>query len=283
MKTPLQFFAGLTLACSISLLDLSSANAQTKNPEKPQISEKEIEALQGDVPFAMVEQMPTYAGGKEELLNYLREAVPSARNQKGLSIFTFIVNRDGSISNVEVIKSLHAATDKKIADALMATSGKWTPGQQYDYKVRISYTLPINYPIDNSQQTEVITTPVVNYDDDRPYTSVEIMPSFIDGGRQGFLKRLDQAIPNQQDIQGISAFTFIVERDGTLSEIQPVSSVHLENEELLKAALQETSGKWSPGSQNNKLVRVRMTVSIKYPILADHSSPARTKKTKKRK
>jgi TonB family protein len=112
-----------------------------------QLPENELRALQGDAPFAMVDQMPTYEGGQDELMRFLRETVPSARNQKGLSVFSFIVNRDGSISDVEVIKSAHAVTDGKIAEALKNTSGKWTPGQQFEYKVRVSYTLPINYPL----------------------------------------------------------------------------------------------------------------------------------------
>ncbi|MDO6390268.1 energy transducer TonB [Pontibacter sp. BT731] len=137
-----------------------SEQKQLKQENKRQLPEKEVQALQSDVPFTKVDQMPTYQGGEDELLHFLREAVPSSRNQKGLSVFTFVVNRDGSISDVEVIKSQHAATDKKIADALLSTSGKWTPGQQFEYKVRVRYTLPINYPIKKTQQSKVTVTPV---------------------------------------------------------------------------------------------------------------------------
>ncbi len=128
--------------------EVKQADAKQIQQESPrQLSEREIQALEGDAPFAKVDQMPTFEGGQDELMRFLQEAVPSARNQKGLSIFTFVVNRDGSISDVEVIKSVNADTDNKLVKALKSTSGKWTPGQQYEYKVRVSYTLPVNYPI----------------------------------------------------------------------------------------------------------------------------------------
>lgn len=279
MKTPLLFFTGIMLTFSVSILSTSGANAQTTALEKSKISEEEAQALQGDVPFTIVDQMPSYVGGEDELLNHLRKAVPTARNQSGLGVYSFIVNRDGSISDVEVLKTLHAATDKEIAAALVATSGKWTPGQQHEYKVRIRYILPVRFEGDKLMLVKQLQVEP----EDLPYTYVENMPDFIDGGRKGFLQRLDQAVPNQQNIQGISAFSFIVERDGTLSDIEMVSSVHPENETLLKAALQETSGQWSPGSQNGKLVRTRMTVSIKYPILGDQKPPVTTKSTRKSK
>jgi hypothetical protein len=154
---------GKAVAVRFTLPIRFAGDKQEKQAEnKKELSEKDLQILKGDAPFTMVEQMPTYVDGNGELLIYLKKSVPSARNQKGLSVFTFIVNRDGSISDVNVRKSAHAATDKKIADALLNTTGKWSPGQQFGHKVRVSYTLPISYPIKKEGQPKVAVTPHQN-------------------------------------------------------------------------------------------------------------------------
>ncbi len=102
-----------------------------------------------DVPFQIVEDMPEFPGGQEALLKYLSSHIkyPSIcreNNIQGRVVLQFIVNKDGSIVDVEVIKPVHPQLDK---EAVRVVEGmpKWKPGSQRGKPVRVKYTLPVNF------------------------------------------------------------------------------------------------------------------------------------------
>ena len=112
-------------------------------------AQKTVVAQKNQKVFDVVEQMPEYPGGIQALFEYLSQNVkyPSdAENQKveGRVIATFIVETDGTINNVEVVKPVFPSLD---AEAIRVLSGmpKWTPGKQSGKEVRVKYTVPINF------------------------------------------------------------------------------------------------------------------------------------------
>lgn len=112
-------------------------------------AQKTVVAEKNQQVFDVVEQMPEYPGGIQALFEYLSQNVkyPSdAENQKveGRVIATFIVETDGTINNVEVVKPVFPSLD---AEAIRVLSGmpKWTPGKQSGKEVRVKYTVPINF------------------------------------------------------------------------------------------------------------------------------------------
>ena len=112
-------------------------------------AQKTVVAQKTQKVFDVVEQMPEYPGGIQALFEYLSQNVkyPSdAENQKveGRVIATFIVETDGTINNVEVVKPVFPSLD---AEAIRVLSGmpKWTPGKQSGKEVRVKYTVPINF------------------------------------------------------------------------------------------------------------------------------------------
>ena len=101
--------------------------------------------------YDVVEQMPQYPGGEEALKKYLKEELkyPSAAAQQGIHgrvIVSFVVNRDGSISDAKICKSLDTACDE---EALRLVNGmpKWIPGKTDNKNVRVKYTLPVNFSL----------------------------------------------------------------------------------------------------------------------------------------
>ena len=99
--------------------------------------------------FGIVEQMPSFPGGQAKLMDYLSENIhyPEALAEscvQGRVIITFVVEKDGSISNVKVAKSLDPLLD---AEAVRVVSGmpKWIPGKQNGVTYRVKYTIPVTF------------------------------------------------------------------------------------------------------------------------------------------
>ena len=93
--------------------------------------------------------MPEYPGGIQALFEYLQQNVKypeDAKNQKveGRVIATFVVETDGTINNVEVVKPAFPSLDAEAVRVLSAMP-KWTPGMQSGKVVRVKYTVPINF------------------------------------------------------------------------------------------------------------------------------------------
>ena len=99
--------------------------------------------------FDVVEQMPSFPGGQQKLMDYLSENIRYPKELaeasiQGRVIVTFIVEKDGSISNVKVAKSLDPLLDK---EAMRVVSGmpNWNPGKQNYVAVRVRYIIPVTF------------------------------------------------------------------------------------------------------------------------------------------
>lgn len=110
-------------------------------PVKPKEEETKI--------FTVVEQMPSFPGGEAALMQYLSKNIkypPFAEenNIQGRVICTFVVERDGSVSDIRIARSVDSSLDK---EAIRVVSGmpRWIPGRQNGQMVRVKYTLPVTF------------------------------------------------------------------------------------------------------------------------------------------
>ena len=108
----------------------------------------EEETDEGQI-FQVVEQMPEFPGGMEALMKYLQKNIkyPSRaqdNNVQGRVMVTFVVNKDCSIVDPEVIKAVDKDLDN---EALRVVKGmpKWNPGKQRGKPVRVKYTVPVTF------------------------------------------------------------------------------------------------------------------------------------------
>ena len=99
--------------------------------------------------FDVVEEMPQFPGGPSALFEFLSKNVcyPEAAYKAGVQgrvIATFVVEKDGSISETQVVKHMSAELD---AEALRVINSmpNWTPGKQNGVAVRVKYTVPITF------------------------------------------------------------------------------------------------------------------------------------------
>lgn len=104
---------------------------------------------------------------------------------------------------------------------------------------------------------------------DMVFDVVEVMPQFP-GGQIAMLKYIMENLkyPEQamkEGIQGRVAVRFIVEKDGSISDVKPILSVHpLLNKEAVRVV--ESMPKWTPGKQNGKPVRVRFNLPVMFKL-----------------
>lgn len=102
-------------------------------------------------PYTMVEQMPQFPGGTQELMAYiakhLRYPVIAAENGvQGKVFIRFVVSATGSVEGVEVVRSLDPNCDKE-AIRVIASLPKWIPGKQNGRNVPVYYTVPIMFKL----------------------------------------------------------------------------------------------------------------------------------------
>ena len=112
--------------------------------------EAPVEEEEEEVVFVVVETMPEFPGGQQALFKYLRENVkyPVIAQENGIQgrvICQFVVNKDGSIVDVEVVRSGGDASLDKEAVRVIKSMPKWKPGKQRGKAVRVKYTVPVNF------------------------------------------------------------------------------------------------------------------------------------------
>ncbi|MBR4431724.1 MAG: energy transducer TonB [Paludibacteraceae bacterium] len=114
--------------------------------------EAPVEEEEEEVVFVVVEKMPEFPGGQQALFKYLSENVkyPVIAQENGIQgrvICQFVVNRDGSIVDVEVVRSGGDPSLDKEAIRVIKSMPKWKPGQQRGKPVRVKYTVPVNFKL----------------------------------------------------------------------------------------------------------------------------------------
>ena len=96
-----------------------------------------------------VDQMASYPGGIPALMDFLNENIkyPEQAEREGIEgrvVAGFIVERDGSVSNIETLKSVHPLLDAEVV-RVMSLMPNWIPGRQNGQPVRVKYSLPITF------------------------------------------------------------------------------------------------------------------------------------------
>lgn len=115
-------------------------------------NEKEEE---DEVVFIIVETMPEFPGGQQALFKFLSENVkyPTIAYENGIEgrvICQFVVEKDGTIANVEVVQSGGDASLDKEAVRVLKSMPRWKPGKQKGKPVRVKYTVPVNFRIERT-------------------------------------------------------------------------------------------------------------------------------------
>lgn len=120
-------------------------------PIEPTIIEITEEEIVEEVPFIIVENMPTFPGGDKKMMEYVAKNVkyPQLAKEMGTQgrvFVSFVVEKDGSISNVELLRGIGNGCDEE-AIRVVKSMPKWNPGLQCGRAVRVSCNLPISFKL----------------------------------------------------------------------------------------------------------------------------------------
>lgn len=110
-------------------------------PEPPKQEENKV--------FDVVEQMPSFPGGNSALMEYLHNNVkyPVVAQENGVQgrvVVSFVVEKDGSITDVKVVRSVDPSLDRE-ASRVVSSMPKWIPGKQNGSAVRVKYNVPVSF------------------------------------------------------------------------------------------------------------------------------------------
>ena len=110
-------------------------------PEPPKEEETKV--------FDVVEVMPSFPGGQAALFEWLSKNIkyPVVAEENGVQgrvIVTFVVERNGSITDVQVVKSVDPSLDKEAVRVVKAMP-HWIPGKQNGSAVRVKFTVPVTF------------------------------------------------------------------------------------------------------------------------------------------
>jgi protein TonB len=103
-------------------------------------------------PYDVVEKMPQFPGGQAELFKFISENMKypvDAQKKKiqGRVILSFVVNEDGSISDVHVVRKVYPSLDAE-AIRVVKMMPKWQPGYQDGKAVKVRYVIPMTFKLD---------------------------------------------------------------------------------------------------------------------------------------
>ena len=110
------------------------------------VAKKDTNTVINEKIFGMInEQMPYFSGGQKALMDYIKDNLQYPKTKEKISgrvIIQFVIEADGSISNVMVARGIDPDLDKE-AVRVVQTMDKWNPGKQNGKPIRVKFTVPV--------------------------------------------------------------------------------------------------------------------------------------------
>lgn len=217
---------------------------------------------------------PTFPGGTAKFIDFVNKEYAKDKVTpnpiKGKVYAQFIVNTDGSLSDIIILRQPEKGIGKELS-RIIAASPKWTPGQLKGKKVKVKYTIPIEINTEKYQSGSVSDRVIGGYDnvvtpyEDDDYlkkkkeNKIHVMPDLDEGPKfpggndnftKEFDKRFDKKILTGNVWVGVD---FVLEKDGTLTFKIMTPRVEAVDTEI--ARVLNSMPKWTPGKINGQPVR----------------------------
>lgn len=150
---------------SLSSLEEGRGNIQISikdiEPEKynygimisePNEHEISVEESANEEPFTLVDQMPSFEGGEAEMYKFVQENLvyPEDAEKAGIQgrvIVRFVVQKDGSLSNIRILRGTDPSCDREAIRVVKAMP-RWKPGKQNGKEVPVYFTIPFTFRLD---------------------------------------------------------------------------------------------------------------------------------------
>jgi len=141
----LVFIFSMTITKNVVSQEVIKPASETSTDTKAQKADPDI--------FTVVEKMPEFPGGQKAMMNFLVENIkyPENARKEGISgtvFITYVVEKDGKVSNVELLRGFHPDCDKE-ALRVISLMPDWKPGTEKEKPVRVQFNLPITFNLDS--------------------------------------------------------------------------------------------------------------------------------------
>ena len=262
-------------------------NARQEHGKAPPQAEAHDEAIretgetEDDQPFLIAETMPlfpmqeggnpgygdlnTFRAWVQKNIKYPAEAFRNG--EQGRVVLSFVVEKDGSVSNIQILQTPGKAFSEETR-RVVAASPKWKPGEQRGEKVRVRYTLPVDFRITATAQDT--KTSENKGSGEEPFLVVDTPPQF-NGGDIGEFRRwvqMNVKYPAEalgKNIYGKVLVTFVIEKDGSVGNAEIFKSPDKSlADEVLRVI--GKSPKWTPGKQRGEAVRVKFGMPVDFAV-----------------
>ena len=238
----------------------------------------EVGCVDNDTVYNIVEQMPEFPGKEKAMMEFVTHNIhyPEEAKEKGIEgrVFVgFVVEKDGSINEVKVLKGIGHGCDEE-AVRVVKSMPKWKPGMQKGKPVRVHYQMPFFFKLSDNQPKQPVKKSSVSKADMKPdkngvYQIVEEMPKFP-GGENALMDYVAKNVvyPKEAQEKGISGRVFvgfIVEKDGSVNEVEVVRGIGGGCDEEAVRVIKALP-KWEPGKMKGKPVRVSYMMPIIFKL-----------------
>lgn len=240
-----------------------------------------------DEVFVVVENPPKFPGGDDARAAHFQKVLTypeTARKDKveGTVYVTFIVEKDGSISNAKILRGVRKDIDE-VALRAVSSMPLWEPGTQRGEPVRVQFNMPLKFKLSEEKSeekkevkkessSEVKTSTII--DGREVFMVVEESPEYP-GGSDALYKYLGEKNKyteeaRKQKTEGTIYIGFTVEPDGSISNARVLRGI---GGGLDEVAINSIMGmpKWKPGKNKGVAVPVQFNIPVKFKL--DPDSP----------
>lgn len=234
--------------------------------------------------FMIVEDQPSYPGGQKAWIKHLMTNLeyPEKAKQEGIEgavFLSFVVDKDGSLEDFQVIRGIGGGCDEEALRVLME-SGKWNPGKQRGNIVKARMQMRVVFSLGGNLESDPVMisseiptihekqniTDVIE-DDPDVFKIVEERPTFP-GGQAAWSDHLKATLnypekAKDAGVEGEVFLSFIVDKDGSIVDPQVIRGIGYGcDEEALKVL--KASQNWNPAKQRGEIVKSRMQTRIVF-------------------
>jgi TonB family protein len=224
--------------------------------------------------FVVVEEQPEYPGGQEAMMKFLSDSIvyPDEAKAKGIQgrvICNFVVMKDGSIDDVNVVRGVDPLLDAEAVRVLKSMPA-WKPGKQRGQAVNVRYTLPVVFRLDNKPLSE-----------EKKEELQRIKDSFVEaefpGGESAYFKYLTESIKypviaQENGIQGLFLARYRILSNGKVEFIDITNGA----DPLLGREVQriiEGMPDWTPSRIDGKGTTSVATLTVQFRLQGDNTKP----------
>ena len=224
--------------------------------------------------FVVVEEQPEYPGGQEAMMKFLSDSIvyPEEAKAKGIQgrvICNYVVMKDGSIDDVNVVRDVDPLLDAEAVRVLKSMPA-WKPGKQRGQAVNVRYTLPLEFRLDNKPLSE-----------EKKEELQRIKDSFVEaefpGGESAYFKYLTESIKypviaQENGIQGLVLARYRILSNGKVEFIDITNGA----DPLLGREVQriiEGMPDWTPSRIDGKGTTSVATLTVQFRLQGDNTKP----------